>query len=203
METRAETNLTQRMRLLVTGELTGAALRLMAADGFDAVTVDQIAATAGVSRRTFFRHFASKEDVVVRFLTDMGGDIAATLAARPPGEAPSEALRYAVAVPIAACAGHADRALPVVRMVLSTPALHARFLERQSAWRDELAAVLAARAGLDAEADLYPRLAAGTALSAFGTVLHRWVASDGAEDPLELTCASFAVIAPALDAVSR
>ncbi|GLZ81574.1 TetR family transcriptional regulator [Actinorhabdospora filicis] len=195
-------SLTARMRLLVTGELTGAALRLMAADGFDAVTVDQIAATAGVSRRTFFRHFASKEDVVVRLLTDMGGDMAATLAARPESEPPSLALRHAVTAPIAACAGHAGDALPVVRLVLTTPALLARFLERVSAWQDELTAALAARAGLGAD-DLRPRLAAGTALSAFGTVLHRWVASEGAEDPLALTEAAFTVIGPVLDAVRR
>ncbi|MEU1820425.1 TetR family transcriptional regulator [Streptomyces roseifaciens] len=171
-------------------------------DGLGAVTIDEIATTAGVSKRTFFRYFASKEDVVVQFLAGMGADMRAELAARPADERPSAALRFAVAVPIAACTDHADhagRALRVVRLILRTPALHARFLERQAQWRDDLAAELAHRQGLDPGTDLYPRLAAGMALNAFDAVLHRWSGSEGSEDPAELLDRAFAVIAPALD----
>ncbi|HEY1179882.1 MAG TPA: TetR family transcriptional regulator [Phytomonospora sp.] len=200
MTTAPATNLTQRMRQLVSTELTEAALRLMAADGFEAVTIDQIAAAAGVSRRTFFRHYASKEDVVVRFLTDMGADITATLTARPAGEPPSVSLRHALGVPLAACSGAHERARQVVGLILGTPALLARFLERQSQWQDDLAAALALRLDMDADA-LYPRMAAGMALTAFGTALHGWNAGDGSADPAELADRAFAIIAPALDAV--
>ncbi|MEH6372827.1 TetR family transcriptional regulator [Streptomyces sp. KLMMK] len=192
----------ERKRRLVSNELTEAALQLLALKGFDAVTIDEIATTAGVSKRTFFRYFASKEDVVVQFLAGMGTDIRAELAARPADERPSAALRSAVAVPVAACTDHADhagRALRVVRLILRTPALHARFLERQAQWRDDLAAELAHRLGLDPGTDLYPRLAAGMALNAFDAVLHRWSGSEGSEDPAELLDRAFAVIAPALD----
>ncbi|WP_129843446.1 TetR family transcriptional regulator [Streptomyces sp. RFCAC02] len=199
MNARPEATLAQRKRQLVADELTEAALLLLVREGFDAVTVDEIAATAGVSKRTFFRYFASKEDVVVRFLADMGTDIRAGLAARPPEEPPSEALRHAVTVPLAACVGHSDRALSVVRLILGTPALLARFLERQARWREDLAVELGHRLGLDPADDLYPRLAAGMALTAFDTVLHRWTAGDGAEDPVELAARAFTVIAPALD----
>ncbi|MGP3977702.1 TetR family transcriptional regulator [Streptomyces sp. 8N114] len=203
MTSRPELSLAQRKRQLVADELTEAALQLLALKGFDAVTVDEIVATAGVSKRTFFRYFASKEDVVVQFLADMGTDVRAELASRPVPEPPSVALRHAVWVPLAACADHSERALRVVQLILRTPALHARFLERQAQWRDDLAAELARRLELDGEAELYPRLAAGMALSAFDAVLHRWSGSDGAEDPAALTDWAFAVIAPALDAVER
>ncbi|MGP3987152.1 TetR family transcriptional regulator [Streptomyces sp. 3N207] len=203
MSTRPELSLAQRKRQLVADELTEAALQLLALKGFDAVTVDEIVATAGVSKRTFFRYFASKEDVVVQFLADMGTDVRAELASRPVPEPPSVALRHAVWVPLAACADHSERALRVVQLILRTPALHARFLERQAQWRDDLAAELARRLDVDPEAELYPRLAAGMALSAFDAVLHRWSGSDGAEDPAALTDRAFAVIAPALDAVER
>ncbi|EGE42668.1 regulatory protein TetR [Streptomyces sp. ACT-1] len=200
---RPEVTMAQRKRQLVSDELTEAALQLMAREGFDAVTVDAIAAEAGVSKRTFFRYFASKEDVVVQFLADMGAGMHAELAARPPAEPPSTALRHAVWVAMAACADgaeHSGRALRVVQLILRTPALRARFLEHQGQWRDDLAAETARRRGLDPEADLYPRLAAGAALVAFDTVLRRWSDSDGAEDPAALTDRAFALLAPALDA---
>lgn len=139
--------------------------------------------------------------MVVQFLADMGTGIRAELAARPAEEPPSDALLHAVRIPLAACADHSasDRALRVVQLILRTPALLARFLERQAQWRDDLAQELAQRLGLDAESDLYPRLAAGMALNAFDAVLHRWSSSDGAEDPAGLIDQAFAVITPALD----
>ncbi|WP_328900351.1 MULTISPECIES: TetR family transcriptional regulator [unclassified Streptomyces] len=193
------TTLAERKRRLVSDELSESALQLLALKGFDAVTVDEIAAAAGVSKRTFFRYFASKEDVVVQLLADMGTGIRAELAARPAAEPPSVALRHAVWVPLGECADHGERALRVVRLILRTPALLARFLERQARWRDDLARELAERLGRDGERDLYPRLAAGMALDAFDAVLHHWSADGSTETPAELTDRAFAVIAPALD----
>ncbi|MFJ8623318.1 TetR family transcriptional regulator [Kitasatospora sp. NPDC093550] len=209
-------SLAQRKRQLVADELTRSALELLAGQGFDAVTVDEIAAAAGVSKRTFFRYFASKEDVVVRFLAGLGAAMREELARRPAGEAPSVALRHAVGCSLDACAGHAERARRVVRLILTTPALLARFLERQAQWRDALAAELAARLDLDPDTELYPQLAADMALAAFHAVLQRWSGADGGSadgggggggggvvDAAVLTDRSFAVIAPALDAVVR
>ncbi|MEU6995128.1 TetR family transcriptional regulator [Streptomyces sp. NPDC046465] len=203
MTTRPEVSLAQRKRQLVSDELTGAALKLLARKGFDAVTIDEIVAAAGVSKRTFFRYFASKEDVVIQFLAEMGTGMRAELAGRPAQEPPSVALRHTVRVPLDACAGHAEQALSVVRLVLDTPALLARFLERQAQWRDGLARELADRVGQDADTDLYPYVAAGIALSAFDAVLQRWSESDGSEDPAALTDRVFTVIAPALDNSAR
>ncbi|MGW2179840.1 acyl-CoA-like ligand-binding transcription factor [Streptomyces sp. NPDC001732] len=198
VSTRSDLSLAERKRRLVSDELTEAALQLLALKGFDAVTVDEIVATAGVSKRTFFRYFASKEDVVVQFLADMGADMRAALADRPAEEPPAEALRHAVRVPVTTCAAHSERALRVVRLILRTPALLARFLERQDRWRDELAEELARRVGRDVGSDLYPRLAAGTALGAFHVVLRRWSESDTALDPVALLDDAFDLVSPAL-----
>jgi AcrR family transcriptional regulator len=89
-------SLADRKRQLVVDELTEAALQTLAIKGFDATTVDEIAVAAGVSRRTFFRYFASKEDVVVQLLASIGEVMCAELAARPAGETPAVALRHAV-----------------------------------------------------------------------------------------------------------
>ncbi len=192
-------SLAQRKRQLVSDVLTEAALNLLARQGFDEVTIDEIVAAAGVSKRTFFRYFASKEDVVVHFLAEMGTGMRAELAVRPTREPPSVALRHTVWISIDACAGHGDRALRVVQLILGTPALLARFLERQAQWRDELASELARRLALDPATDLYPQMAAGMALIAFDTVLRRWSDSDGAKDPAALADQAFAVISTALD----
>ncbi len=197
-------SLAERKRRLVSDELTESALQLLALKGYDAVTIDEIVATAGVSRRTFFRYFASKEDVVIQFLADMGTGMCAELAERPAGEPHSTALWNAVKVPLAICSDrsdHSERALSVVQLILRTPALLARFLERQAQWRGDLTEEMGRRTGLDPEADLYPRLAAGMALTAFDAVLQRWSGSDGTEDPAELLDRAFDVITPALDAV--
>ncbi|MFF9567322.1 TetR family transcriptional regulator [Streptomyces sp. NPDC014685] len=198
VSTRPDLSLAERKRRLVSDELTEAALQLLALKGFDAVTVDEIVAAAGVSKRTFFRYFASKEDVVVQFLAGMGADMRAALAERPAEESPAEALRHAVRVPVTTCAAHSERALRVVRLILRTPALLARFLERQDRWRDELAEELARRVGRDAGSDLYPRLAAGTALAAFHVVLRRWSENDTAPDPVALLDEAFDLVSPAL-----
>lgn len=193
----------ERKRQLVANELRDAALMLLATRGFDVVTVDDIVAAAGMSRRTFFRYFASKEDVVVRFLADMGADIVDELATRPPAEPPSIALRQALWVPFAACTDqpdHTERARVVVRLILDTPALQARWLEHQIQWRASLAAELANRRSLDPDLDPYPRMAAGMALLALDTVLQQWQAGDGEEQLAELADRAFAVVAPALDA---
>ncbi|WP_217144896.1 TetR family transcriptional regulator [Streptomyces sp. AC627_RSS907] len=201
MTSRPAETLAQRKRQLVADELTRAALNLLAREGFDTVTVDAIAAAAGMSKRTFFRYFSSKEDVVVQFLAEMGTGMRNELAGRPAQEPPSAALRHAVWCSIDACAGHADRALPVVQLILGTPALHARFLEHQAQWRDALAVTVARRLGIEPAEELYPQMAAGMALTAFHTVLQRWSESNGAADPAALTDRAFAVIAPALDTV--
>ncbi|MGN4162721.1 TetR family transcriptional regulator [Streptomyces sp. NEAU-PBA10] len=202
MTSRPDLSLAQRKRQLVADELTEAALQLLALSGFDGVTVDEIVAAAGVSKRTFFRYFASKEDVVVQFLADMGTDMCAELASRPAGEPPSTALLRTVLIPLTTCGAHSEKALPLVRLILSTPALRARFLERQAQWREGLSTELGRRLGLDPATDLYPHLAAGMALTAFDTVLLRWTESEGADDPADLAERAFALIGASLDSVA-
>lgn len=203
MATRSDTTLAERKRQLVAEELRNAALMLLASRGFEAVTVDDVVAAAGMSRRTFFRYFASKEDVVVRFIADMGTEVVGELAARPEDEPPSVALRHAIWRLLAGCADqpeHAERSRIVARLILDTPALHARWLERQLQWRAGLAAVLAARRGVDPHTDPYPPMAAGMAMLALDSVLRQWRPGDDERRLAELTDRAFAVAAPSLDA---
>jgi AcrR family transcriptional regulator len=72
--------------------LADAAFELFARDGFSAVTVEQIATTAGVTERTFFRHFPTKEDVVFADGNDIIADLIGAIRATPPTATPREIL---------------------------------------------------------------------------------------------------------------
>jgi AcrR family transcriptional regulator len=192
----AQMTLAERKRQLVRDQLGEAALRLLAGQGYEETTVDQIVAAAGVSRRTFFRYFKSKEDVVVESVGDLGAAIRGELAARPDRESPQAALRAAFAVAVEQLADEPAKSLPLIRLVFGTPALHRRFLEHQSVLQEELAAELARREGLDACADLGPALDAGVALTAFQVAVESWARRDGDGNLSALIDEAFALTSP-------
>src|ERR671927_90907 len=88
--------LRERHRKRTAADLEEAALRLFSAKGFDAVTIDDIAAAADVSRRTFFRYFASKEDVILSDPPRRLDELQVALDRRPADEPAMTALRQAI-----------------------------------------------------------------------------------------------------------
>ncbi|HEV2345011.1 MAG TPA: TetR family transcriptional regulator [Actinocrinis sp.] len=181
-EALAPLSMAERKRRLVRDQLGEVALHLVARQGYEETTVDQIVAAAGVSRRTFFRYFKSKEDIVVESVSDLGAAIRAELAARPTGEGPEAAVRAAFAVAAEQLTLEPEKALPLTRLMFDTPALHRRFLEHQSVLQEELAAELARREGLDVDEDLGPALVAGVALTAFQVAVEAWTRHNGDGD---------------------
>ncbi len=193
--------LAERKRQLVRDELGEAALRLLAWQGFEATTIDQIVASAGVSRRTFFRYFRSKEDVIVQFLGDVGDQLVGALRARPVTEPPAAALRSALSVLVDACLEHVEKTVRLTKLMLGTPALLARYLELQAKWRADLAAELASRAGIDPAASMHPALVSAVALDAFEVALRHWAQSDGEPDLSALVDQTLAPLAGVLNLV--
>jgi AcrR family transcriptional regulator len=183
--------LAERKRQLVRDELADAALRLLARQGFEQTTVDELAAAAGVSRRTFFRYFASKEDVLISSVAVVFEGILAEVAARPAGEPPAVAIREALkTVAMEDLADDREKSVAVIRHTQEIPALRARFAERLDLLRDELAVVLAHRAERE---NPVPRdqFAAGLGLLAFAGALQHWAATDGRADPAAVLDAAF------------
>src|SRR6266496_1006561 len=76
----------ERTRRAVRGELAQLAVSLFVEKGYDETTIDDLAAAAGMSKRTFFRYFASKEELVMGKYEFFGEQLAEDLAARPAGE---------------------------------------------------------------------------------------------------------------------
>jgi len=191
-------SLVERKRQLVRDELTDAALKLLAYQGFEETTIDQMAAAAGVSRRTFFRYFQSKEDVIIEFLSDLGRRLSQGLLARPPAEPPAVAVQQTLRVFTDTFLEHPDKSRRLTRVTVTTPALLARYLERQVSWKDTLSTELAGRMGVDPAVDLRPAVLVATAFAAFDTALVRWVATDtgGDLDALVETCFGLAFPGP-------
>ena len=86
---------------MMISEVAAVALRLFEERGFDAVTVDEIAAAAQISVRTFYRYFPAKEDVLQVNIDRRAGALRTALAERPADEAPLHSLRVALAVVVA------------------------------------------------------------------------------------------------------
>ena len=92
----AELGVRERKKLAARKALTDAALNLFEKKGFDATTVNQIAQLAGMSPRTFFRYFETKEDVVFQDARRHLEELRSLLRSRPASESNGVALRAAL-----------------------------------------------------------------------------------------------------------
>src|ERR1700748_523022 len=90
------TGLRERKKLRTREQITEAAIALFADRGFEGTTVDDIAAAAEVSRRTFFRYFARKEDVILAWKRETAQELPDALAGRPADESPLDAVEGAL-----------------------------------------------------------------------------------------------------------
>lgn len=90
------TNLQERKREFAREAIWSAAIELFVAKGFDQTTVDEIAAAAGTSRRSFFRHFESKSDLMALPVESYGAALAQAIDACPSAFSPSEVFHEVV-----------------------------------------------------------------------------------------------------------
>jgi AcrR family transcriptional regulator len=143
--------LTERRKAQTRREIAEQALSLFMQHGYDAVSVDAIADAAGVSLRTLYRYFASKDELVVPIVADGVGELIDRLAARPS----DEALGVAVEAAIGSIEPRLGRpGIDVLAQLLEgVPALGARVGFELAALEDKLAPVIRTRAGGDLGGD--------------------------------------------------
>lgn len=150
------------------------ALRLFAERGFDEVTVEDIAAAAGIGRRTFFRYYPSKNDVVWGDFEAELERMRAVLAAYPGGTPTMEALREAIVdfnrLDAEQIPWHRRR----MRLILEVPALQAHSTLRYAEWRRVVAEFAAERLGQEPDA-LRPQVIAHACLGAAVAAYAQWL----------------------------
>ena len=168
------------------------ALDLFEAHGFDRVTVDDIAAGANVSPRTFFRYFGSKEAVLFADQEHLLSVMREAISSRPPDEHPLLALRGALIVATEHTAQHRDDHLRRARLARDGAAITTyQRAVLQPAWEEMLAESLAQRLGTDPLVDPRPRLFAGVAIAVMSAAGVMWLASDGEDDVVLVLHAAF------------
>lgn len=150
------------------------ALRLFSAQGFDETPIEQIAAEAGVSRRTFFRYFRSKADVLWGEFDAEVETIAAALAAVPGEVAMMDAIRQAVVAANHYRAEDVPELRTRMNLISSVPALQSSAAMRYDAWERAISDFAAARLAQPADS-LYPLAIGRATLAACRAAYDRWV----------------------------
>jgi AcrR family transcriptional regulator len=195
----APPGLRERKKQRTAEQLSQAAVQLFAARGFDETTIEDIAAAAEVSPRTFFRYFASKEDVVLAGLLDAVDVLGEAIESRPADEPVLTAVHRAALSLADFYAASREHLLVLARLIQQAPSVKARDLELRATWEDRVTADVARRLRVDPARDLRPRLVATVALAALHVAVESWITRGGRCELPPLVDEAFALIDAGLD----
>ncbi|MFB7481966.1 TetR/AcrR family transcriptional regulator [Streptomyces anulatus] len=183
--------LRMKTRQAVTEALADTALELFDSTDFDQVTVADIATAAGISQRSFFRYFSSKEDVVFGDRIPTAEEVQSELLRHLDGGEDGGPAWDALQATFRTAADQMDadpgRWKRATRVICRTPGLRASYLEKHLAWVDALVPEVSRRIAPDdpdgPDAELKAQTMIHTALSCFDVAIMRW-ADGGADQPL-------------------
>jgi AcrR family transcriptional regulator len=192
----ATPGLRARKRQQTRERLTRAAMTLFLERGFEATTLDDIAAAADVSRRNFFHYFASKEDVVFAWQEEIITALIAAVAARPAGETMLTAAENAIAAMVRQL--DPSEAIAMARLKRDNPALQARNQVKYEMLERTLAEALGKRAGHKRER-LQARLVAMITTGAMRIGDELWTAEGAREKPEAMVKRMFAAMRAIFD----
>jgi AcrR family transcriptional regulator len=166
-------NLQSRKQELVRNAIYDAAIELFAARGFDQTTVEEVALAAGVSRRTFFRYFESKDHLLAQSVVSYGKALVAGVAACTLSLSPLEMVRETVAAGAryAASQPHTRQTIGIaVKSASARQAHQSRLIEVE----DSLARAFTARVKNTSKDDIGPRLLASLTLLIMNRAIMSW-----------------------------
>jgi AcrR family transcriptional regulator len=194
----AVVGLRQRTRDAVRQQIADVALVMFDEQGFDETTVDQIAGAVGISPRSFFRYFASKEDIVLGEPMVYGEPVRERLARALESTPAWEALRSGFDVVVEAVEVNPEWALRATRVMISTPSLRARNMEKHLAWMTTLSPLVAAAlTGPEATRHYHARAITLSAITCLDVSLGEFVHGNGKATIGDLLDESFQLLKPA------
>ncbi|MFD8708562.1 TetR/AcrR family transcriptional regulator [Kitasatospora sp. NPDC059648] len=174
-----------RTRQLAAQEILQTALRLFTQQGYDETTIAQIAREAGVSQRTLFRYFGTKEELIGGSEEQFVALLTETVRDQPADAGAWEVLRAAFK---AALSLHAtpEEGLQRFRLVHRTDSLRAAYLGKRVRCQEELLPLLEARLAPSGTGRVEARAIVASAFACFDAATATWLEGDGQGDILDL-----------------
>ena len=194
----AAESLRERKKARTRDAIIDAALELFEQKGYDATTVEDIAAAAEVSPRTFFRYFESKLDLIMARSDTKHTLLGPLLLERPAEESLVTAMREVLRSELDAQLQD-PRVKREFQVMLTTPSL--RYLAREHFYEEEAEMVGAIAARLDVPSDtLVAHVVTGMITSAIWATVNRWLADGGELDRLDtMMDETFTLLADGID----
>ncbi len=168
-------SLRERTRRAVRAEIVDAAMDLFLHRGFDETTVDDIARSAGISRRSYFRYFATKDEALSEGLASIGAEIAGALEVRPATESAWLALRRAFD-PLIGQADTDPRARELGRLMVRHPALQR---DKDTTWANAISRTLAPRLSDDHRTSVPVDALVASAIACLHVAQEHWLRPGG------------------------
>ncbi|MFI1767403.1 TetR/AcrR family transcriptional regulator [Streptomyces sp. NPDC020800] len=189
------TTLWDRSRQVAVQAILDTAVRLFAEQGYEQTTIAQIAREAGISQRSLFRYFGTKEDLVCGDQEALGELLKRTVEQQPAEVSAWDALRAGFEVVLTA--DHPpERVLELSRLIFDTPSLHARYIEKRLRWQRDLVPVVRTRLGTDPgpALDVRAKAIVATVFACVDTASELWAAHEGRLDLADLYDACLAAV---------
>jgi AcrR family transcriptional regulator len=164
--------------------LTAAAIELFLNKGYEETTVDEIAAAAGVGRRTFFRYFPSKEDVIFPDHEARLARVAEVFTTAPVEEPPLLTACRAVQGVLEAYLAEGVVAVQRYRLTRDFPQLRSREIASAHSYHIAVTRYLRDRVGDEPEGALWAEVAGSAVVAAHNHVLRQWLKAGGRGDAL-------------------
>jgi TetR/AcrR family transcriptional regulator, regulator of mycofactocin system len=174
---KAPRTLQERKQDLVRSAIWDAATDLFGEKGYDAVTVEDIAAKAGVSRRSFFRYFSSKSDLMAHGVVGYGAHLTETIGACPADFSPAEIFRHTVVKVAQECAAN-PRARKIMEIAAKYPEAR-EALSRTGDLQQRVEEAFARRCRERNEKDMAPGVLAGLTLAVLSVIFRLWFERGG------------------------
>jgi AcrR family transcriptional regulator len=156
----------------------GAAIETFARKGFDQTTVEEISQAAGVSRRSFFRYFASKDDLLAQTAMSYGAALRNAIDACPRDWSPLEVIKATVRAGVEHAAAPEARTREVVEIAIRSESARQAYQSRTASIEDGLAAAFATRTKKRSVADGESRMLAGVTLAVMNATIASWFSGE-------------------------
>ncbi|GAP23693.1 TetR family transcriptional regulator [Gluconobacter japonicus] len=155
------------------------ALRLFSKQGYEETSVEQIAEAANVSRRTLFRYFSGKGDIILAWTSEMTEALKNAIASASPDASLQDMVLLALLPVVHRITANREYAYALVQLLEHEPALRSVSLQKYEEWEEALAKALMARLPPTDMPSLAARLIARTAIATYRTAVDEWMKTEG------------------------